>query len=85
MVEPGGEGVGGRGSDKSYNERNVWGVAVVKVTPSVGCVKYKAQHIVLLVRIPVLMGGKSVIRAKNGGFRCGFSPKGAKLAGFTVQ
>ena len=30
----------------------------MKITPSVGCVKYKAQHIVLAVRIPVLMGDK---------------------------
>ena len=53
----------------------------MKVTPSVGCVKYKAQHIVLAVRIPVLMGGKWPGGAKNGGFCCGFSRKGAKLVG----
>jgi len=29
-------------------------VAVVKVTPLMGCVKYKAQHVVLAVRIPLL-------------------------------
>jgi hypothetical protein len=58
------------------------GVAVVKVTPSVGCVKYKAQHVVLAVRIPVLIGGKWPKDAKNGGFSCGFSPKSAKLVGF---
>jgi hypothetical protein len=48
----------------------------------VGCVKYKAQHIVLAVRIPVLMRGKWPGGAKNGGFCCGFSRKGAKLVGF---
>jgi hypothetical protein len=58
------------------------GVAVVKVTPSVGCVKYKAQHIVLAVRIPVLMRDQRPEVAKNGDFRCGFSQKGAKWAGF---
>lgn len=61
------------------------GVAVVKVTPSVGCVKYKAQPVVLAVRIPLLMGGKWLGSAKNGAFSCGFSLKGAKVAGFTVQ
>ena len=81
MVEPGGEGVGGRRAIKSEANRCLWGVAVVKVTPSVGCVKYKAQHIVLPVRIPVLMGGKWPGGAKNGGFCCGFSRKGAKLVG----
>jgi hypothetical protein len=59
------------------------GVAVVKVTPSVGCVKYKAQHVVLPVRIPLLMGGKWPKGAKNGAFSCGFSLKGAKFLGFT--
>ena len=54
----------------------------MKVTPSVGCVKYKAQHIVLAVRIPVLMRGKWPGGAKNGGFGCGFSRKGAKLVEF---
>jgi hypothetical protein len=62
----------------------LWGGAVVKVTPSVGCVKYKAQHIVLAVRIPILMRGKWPGGAKNGGFRCGFSRKGAKLVGYLV-
>jgi hypothetical protein len=32
------------------------GAAVVKVPPPVVCVKYKAQHIVLLARIPVNSG-----------------------------
>jgi hypothetical protein len=58
------------------------GVAVVKVTPSVGSVKYKAQHVVLAVRIPVLIGGKWPGGAENGGFCCGFSRKGAKFVGF---
>jgi hypothetical protein len=61
------------------------GVAVVKVTPSVGCVKYKAQPVVLAVRIPLLTGRKWLVMAKNGAFSCGFSLKGAKLVGFTVQ
>src|SRR4051794_23306378 len=47
-----------------------------------GCVKYKAQHIVLPVRIPVLMRGKPPRGAKNGHFSCGFSRWGATLAGF---
>jgi hypothetical protein len=86
VVEPGGEGVGGREAVKSEAKLNgSWGGAVVKVTPSVGCVKYKAQHIVLAVRIPVLMRGKWFGGAKNDGFRCGFSRKGAKLVGFTGQ
>jgi hypothetical protein len=84
VVDPGGEGVGGRGAIKSEAETEwLWGDAVVKVTPSVGSVKYKAQHVVLAVRIPVLMGGKWPGGAKNGGFCCGFSRKGAKLVGFT--
>ena len=57
----------------------------MKVTPSVGCVKYKAQHVVLAVRIPVLMRGKWPGRVKNGGFCCGFSRKGAKLVGLLVS
>src|ERR1700754_941711 len=63
------------GSDRSR------GVAVVKVTPSVGCVKYKAQHIVLAVRIPVLTGCKWARSTKNGAFCCGFSREGAKFLG----
>ncbi len=31
------------------------GAAVVKVPPLIGCVKYKAQDIVLAVRIPLFM------------------------------
>ena len=31
--------------------------AVVKVTPLMGCVKYKAQHVVLAVRIPLFTRG----------------------------
>jgi hypothetical protein len=57
----------------------------VKVTPPIGSVKYKAQHVVLPARIPVLIGGKWPVAAKNGGFRCGFSLEGAKLVGFTGQ
>jgi len=33
-------------------------VAVVKVPPPVVCVKYKAQDVVLLAEIPVLMRGE---------------------------
>jgi hypothetical protein len=33
-------------------------LAVVKVPLPVGCVKYKAQHVVLIAGIPVLMRGK---------------------------
>jgi hypothetical protein len=33
----------------------IWDAAVVKVPPPVGCVKYKAQHVVLAVRIPLFM------------------------------
>jgi hypothetical protein len=33
----------------------------------------------------MLTGGKRAERAKNGGFRCGFSLKAAKLVGFTGQ
>ena len=59
-----------------------WGVAVVKVTLPVGCVKYKAQPIVLAVRIPVLTGCKWAETRKNGAFCCGFSREGAKFVGF---
>jgi hypothetical protein len=41
---------------------------VVKVTPSVGSVKYKAQHVVLPARIPILTGGKVARSRANGGF-----------------
>ena len=57
----------------------------MKVTPSVGSVKYKAQHVVLAVRIPVLMGGKWPGGAENGGFCCGFSRESAKLWGLLVS
>jgi hypothetical protein len=50
-----------------------------------GSVKYKAQHVVLPARIPVLTGGKWPRGAKNGGFCCGFSRKGAKLVGLLVS
>jgi len=69
-------------SDKGKILRNVRGVAVVKVTPPIGSVKYKAQHVVLPVRIPVLTGGKWPRPSKNKGFCCGFSPKAAKLTGY---
>jgi hypothetical protein len=85
VVEPGEGVVVGRGAIQAKANRNVRVVAVVKVTPSVGCVKYKAQHVVLLVRIPVLMGGKWAGTAKNKGFCCGFSRKGAKFVEFTGQ
>ena len=62
-----------------------FGDAVVKVTPSVGCVKYKAQHVVLAARIPVLTRGKWPKDAKNGDFCCGFSRKGANLVGLLVN
>jgi hypothetical protein len=64
---------------------NCFVIAVVKVTPHVGCVKYKAQHIVLAVRIPVLMGRKWPKGAKNGHFPCGFQVKGANFLGLTVS
>jgi hypothetical protein len=78
-----GEGVSDRGAKKLGIKIMSMGVAVVKVTPSVGCVKYKALPIVLPVRIPVLMRGKWPQGAKNGAFSCGFSLKGAKFLGFT--
>src|ERR1700723_1556301 len=83
LIRAGG-GSFGREAIKAKILRNVWGVAVVKVTPPIGCVKYKAQHIVLPVRIPVLTGCKWPGPAKNKGFCCGFSPKAAKLTGFQV-
>ena len=52
----------------------------MKVTPSVGCVKYKAQHVVLAVRIPVLIGCKWPRSTENGAFCCGFSREGADKA-----
>jgi len=76
-----GEGVSDRGAKKLGIKIMSMGVAVVKVTPSVGCVKYKALPIVLPVRIPVLMRGKWPQGAKNGAFSCGFSLKGAKFLG----
>jgi hypothetical protein len=48
---------------------------VAKVPLSVGCVKYKAQHVVLPVRIPVLIGryerGAAKIRSLAVDFCCG--------------
>ena len=52
---------------------NVWGVAVVKVTPSIGCVKYKAQPIVLAVRIPLLTRRKREEPSKIGDLAVEFS------------
>ena len=63
-------------------KRYVLGVAVVKVTPSIGSVKYKAQPIVLAVRIPILTGCKWAESTKNGAFCCGFSRESAKFVGF---
>jgi hypothetical protein len=48
----------GGGLKKSEDYDVVPGIcvaAVVKVPLPVGCVKYKAQHVVLIARIPVLM------------------------------
>ena len=39
--------------------------AVVKVTPLMGCVKYKAQHVVLAVRIPLFTRGECVNLVKT--------------------
>ena len=53
------EAPGARSGPKSDLRRNVGiafgGVAVVKVPPLIGCVKYKAQDVVLAVRIPLFM------------------------------
>ena len=63
----------------------VWYVAVVKVPPPIGSVKYKAQHVVLLSRIPVLTRDEWAEAAKITGIGCGIFTKGAKVAGFTGQ
>jgi hypothetical protein len=70
---------------KVRKTEDVWGVAVVKVPPPMGSVKYKAQHIVLPLRIPILIGCKWVEAAKIAGFGCGIFKKGAAMAEFTVQ
>jgi hypothetical protein len=44
----------------------------VKVTPSIGSVKYKAQHVVLAVRIPKLTGCKRTEAAKIRGLAVEF-------------
>jgi hypothetical protein len=85
VVDPGWGGSFGREARKAKSYGDVWGVAVVKVTPPIGSVKYKAQHIVLPVRIPVLTGRKWPGPAKNKGFCCGFSPKAAKLTGLLLS
>ena len=56
--------------------------AVVKVPPPVGCVKYKAQHIVLPMGIPVFMRDAGLKPLKTAEFGCGFPQKGASGAGF---
>jgi hypothetical protein len=65
------EAPGARSGPKSDLRRNVGiaygGVAVVKVPPPIGCVKYKAQDVVLSMRIPLLMHGKCVKGPKNAG------------------
>ena len=42
-------------SGMSSVARANYGAAVVKVPPLMGCVKYKAQDVVLAVRIPLFM------------------------------
>src|SRR5260370_42051485 len=67
-------------------EPNVFGGgAVVKVTPSVGCVKYKAQHVVLAVRIPILMGDKWPKVRKMGVLAVDFRKRARNLWGFLVS
>ena len=81
------EAPGARSGPKSDLRRNVGiaygGVAVVKVPPLIGCVKYKAQDVVLSMRIPLLMHGKCVKGPKMLGFGCGSLDFGACLAGIT--
>src|ERR1700757_1307014 len=48
-------------------------VAVVKVPPLMGCVKYKAQDVVLAVGIPLFMMAWRTESRKNPRFCCGFS------------
>jgi hypothetical protein len=45
--------------------------AVVKVPPSVGCVKYKAQHIVLPLQILLFLACYKAIDSKMAGNSCG--------------
>jgi len=58
-------------------------VAVVKVTPPRGCVKYKAQHVVLAVRIPLFIVHSHGESGENGQVGCGKRPESALVAGFT--
>src|SRR5437588_209692 len=60
------------------------GVAVVKITPSVGCVKYKAQHIVLAVRIPVFIGDQRLGTRKMGAFAVDFRKRARNWWDFRV-
>src|ERR1700746_3143309 len=56
--------------------------AVVKVPPLMGCVKYKAQHIVLPVGIPVFTRHSRTENGKNPRFCCGISRIEAPIAVF---
>ena len=58
---------------KRQNERKYWVVAVVKVTPPMGCVKYKAQHVVLAVRIPLFKRFECYRMKNNGAFAVDFA------------
>jgi hypothetical protein len=60
-------------------------VAVVKVPPSVGCVKYKAQDVVLLLRILLFWAGWVREWEKIAGNRCGSPRKSAMGAGLLHQ
>jgi hypothetical protein len=57
--------------------------AVVKVPPPVGCVKHKAQHIVLPMQILLFLACYKVPYTKLALNFCGFPQKTATNAGFT--
>jgi hypothetical protein len=57
--------------------------AVVKVPPSVGCVKYKAQHIVLPMQILQLRAGYKRAPPEMAGKSCGILREAAIDAGST--